>query len=661
MTLHPQGMNPSGKRNRRGRGTLWVWLVVVACLFVGVWIAIGRAISPRAARSEVAIPAGSSLPSVTDPGPNRAHSQHAVGSNRVAPAGPEPANELEIALIHESSPGPVGGTARVLRTSSIDGRRRLILGSPFPDRFDMVDMGEFTAAPGLPIRVPIELLADAWIYVSAPGLSPRAICPSSADVRASASSRRPMEVRMKSAAALTVLFHDGSLPVTGVELRVVPLFGCGADWVAQQDSLRGSHWQVPVDWRAVSDDAGTARIDGLPVNVRLDLLADRAGASIRVDASPLRLDVAEERVVEVQVSQTIEFRGVAIDPHGVPREGLRLWAFVDTRNVEEMSPSARYLTLSNIRIPPLQLTTVASGEFRFPAQVGQRYWIGPSLARADAVAAEWADVAQSCLVDANAEPFELRLRAACSLAGRVVDSTGRPVAHAQIELAAADVEVRRMAEADSSGQYVVDGLSSGLHLVRVLATQQHPASSPRAIELVEPRTTEDLRVESAVSLDLQLGDGFPEGDQLMQVAVGGLTPGEVAKMRTPVVDGRFSLAQLQPGRHEILATSSSGWIAHASEVWVDESRRGRAVDLQFVEPCAISVAVEGHLVRGRLTARIGPFVFHDVSVLQGDLALIHAPAGQVQLDLFVDGLRVGTASLTAVAGSKCSTTVRAGP
>jgi protocatechuate 3,4-dioxygenase beta subunit len=282
------------------------------------------------------------------------------------------------------------------------------------------------------------------------------------------------------------------------------------------------------------------------------------------------------------------------------------------------------------------------------------------------------------------EPVDLVLRPAATVAGRVVDSRGRPVPEAEVRTSfrarLPNMGFFGRVMADERGAFVLSGVPPGLVALEAAAAGYQP-SPPVTLELEPGERREGVEVVlelgAVVTGRVLSPDGFPlEGAQVAATwdDLQSFSPGRPA-VTGP--DGRFTLDTLAPGR-VVLEASREGYGRGRTELELElggasveiELERGATVSGRLLEAEGApagnrtlqllpgGVAFDSRARAKATTASDGTFIFHGVAAGEYRLALTdgYRPVWSapdpiaVQAGLPREGIEVRLPRLAAISG-----------
>ena len=154
--------------------------------------------------------------------------------------------------------------------------------------------------------------------------------------------------------------------------------------------------------------------------------------------TPIQLDAGEVDLADVQVDSLVQVRGRVLDPDGHPLGGARVWVPPSPRSASRAAPTdANPLSVTEtdgdgaftLRLPPVGRWDVIAGHTDFSEAVQRQ-------------------------VDPSRGPFDLRLKSAHVVTGRVVDGlTQEPVVDAEVGVRS---RAWQRVRTDSTGAFRVD-------------------------------------------------------------------------------------------------------------------------------------------------------------------------------------------------------------
>jgi len=291
------------------------------------------------------------------------------------------------------------------------------------------------------------------------------------------------------------LARGATLLARVVDPRGVPLFDVDVDLIAtQKDRL----WIC-----AATDELGEARFTGLPPDVAFDVtLRPRRGPRLRPwnDPKPLQLAAGEERRQEWRLGGAAEVRGRALDQHGRPVAKQELVLTQRPAGRGDVTVARVYLDGNEANRQALVTTSDEEGRFAFDEVNEGSWWLGPAclssgpFMRADRQGV--AAVAQRIEVAAGAATVDVDLafHRGLVVAGKVVDTTGRPVqARVKASSSGSAIEGLVVANSREDGSFALGPLEPGTFSFTAESFNGVANAAPIEVRVDAPR--DDLRIE----------------------------------------------------------------------------------------------------------------------------------------------------------------------
>ena len=299
-----------------------------------------------------------------------------------------------------------------------------------------------------------------------------------------------------------------------------------------------------------------------------------ATATVRIGKAQRQAEVT------VTLARGAAVSGVVVDERGAPIAGAKVMA---------TDVSATWDPGGGDREPA---TTSASGEFTIPALAAGSY----RLTAADETHAPASS--EPITVDGERPTTGVRIvmPAGARLAGRVVDTAGKPVPYATVKVSgtewATDM-VFRQAAADDRGQFAVDALPR--RAVKVRAESETASSKIATVDLVAAAAKTELELvldqDGAIAGIVVDGTGAPvaeasvsaQPDFLAEASRGGDFILASSSSTTTDGGGRFVLRGLEEGAYR-LAASREGHSERAAFGADSTAVRTGATDVRLVLP-----------------------------------------------------------------------------
>ena len=333
------------------------------------------------------------------------------------------------------------------------------------------------------------------------------------------------------------------------------------------------------DWAAETDVFGVAEFHGLPSDAPLELDLVRDGRLVFKPVDPVVLSPGELVELEFRLDSSIELHGIVVDQHEVPVAGLTVMArpAADTGMfffLDDDSPSTK---------------TDPEGRFVLTGLFPGSWKLGPPGNIRPGRKGRAAGVAASpVLVEIEPEPrrqeYRLEVSRGLFIRGTAVDGAGLPLAELEVSSHGAESFWTR-STTKQDGSFVLGPLPAGEHEVRG-----------------EPRERDGL---AQTSVDARAGDSDVVLRMIRPARVRGTvrdrTSNEPVRAKVSVgavrgleglartgSSGRFELEDVEPGTHDLIATTLDGRFGLLANVEVGAGQSLENLDL-FVDPGATLV------------------------------------------------------------------------
>ncbi|HET9452091.1 MAG TPA: carboxypeptidase regulatory-like domain-containing protein [Aggregicoccus sp.] len=304
--------------------------------------------------------------------------------------------------------------------------------------------------------------------------------------------------------------------------------------------------------------------------------------------SPVRLTaVAGQRVDDILLALTpqLSLLGRVLSPEGAPVAGAQVRLLTDRAGESVLHPVAdRFVSdeQGEFRVLAAEGATL---EARHPDYAAGRAVIGTVVKHARRVDVRLG--ARRTAADGGAEGL--------ALAGVVVDAGGQPVAGARVDARSSAQrfpqrygdELGYQAAADEQGRFVLEGLPQGYYDVAAQLSGLTPA---RLKDVVTGRTDLRLVLTEGATLsgrvrDAVSGEPLPSFTVVVSQRVGALQREPVAELTVLDPGGRYRVAGLPAGRHEVEVVAA-GHAPGEAQVEVPDAPRAAVVADFRLEPGA---------------------------------------------------------------------------
>ncbi len=316
------------------------------------------------------------------------------------------------------------------------------------------------------------------------------------------------------------------------------------------------NWWNPT--QAVSDSLGMAQLTSLlpgRYTVTANLEDYTEGAATGVEVRP-----GEEARVEITLGQGAVVRGQVVDKSGRGLEGVAV--VLAPRQGAGMGMQAEAMVEMQLRQSDMlgvdRQSLPGLGNMRLAYSDAEGNFSLAGLAdganRILAISVGYQTTRSSVQVEReqDPEPVRLVLELGGSIAGRVLDSGGQPLAAATVTLMSAQ-GMARFASSNEEGAYSLEGLPAGKHTVMVYASGSgggmRTTSAQAEVEL-GATTTLDIRFSAGLLVRGRLlRAGQPVEGAMVQL-LGGDGGMMNMKMGRTIADGSFEIADVQPGDYQ---------------------------------------------------------------------------------------------------------------
>lgn len=374
---------------------------------------------------------------------------------------------------------------------------------------------------------------------------------------------------------------------------------------------------------ATSDDAGAFEIEVPAGDVKLTATAGDVEGTALLDAVTPGNEPPE---VIIRLPAGVEVAGVVVDGARAPVAGAEVRVTV--------------VGGSGVRGAERTATTDASGAFRF-----ERLAPGTATLEARGAAGVSPPMTIKLKDGARRAGIQLVLASAASIAGRVVDGKGTPIAGATVLATPAKSKIKaRPVTTGPDGAFVLEGLAAGTRHIVQARHQEHAAAFARNV--VPPADGLELVLQSAGGIrGVVKGPGGAAVTSFQVqverfVEMDGVVRAGRSSARSSARDGRFELDLVQPGQYDLVVTADGFAPARPPRVTVPpDGWADIQVELTAAGRVTGRVLSGGQPVSGARVAMStgyqGPPVFTDA---QGRFSLVDVAPGRRSISASRSGL-----------------------
>lgn len=386
--------------------------------------------------------------------------------------------------------------------------------------------------------------------------------------------------------------------------------------------LRASGWPDASRFEATADARGLAVFVDLPPRMPLEGEAGTGRAEPFRATELITLEPGEVRELEWRIGAGCTVRGVARESDGAPAVGVTVW-LVEARHprpiVFEPSGGAR----ARIAV------TGPDGRFAFDDVAPGDWWLGPApdpfADHREPGTADVAPHARVVTVGAGAAHVDVELRIGRGLwiAGRVLDGKGEAPLGAFVHyVRRSDGLVGDATSVRTGGAFRVGPVDEGEYELRASAFGRATSLPVRA----RPGERDvELRLRAGASIRGVVVDARSGEPVDAEIRLRARDFGVRAAPPTDA-DGRFTFAGLDPGLHDVVASTSTGQIGLVRDVHVAEGET-RDVRVEVAPGARVRVRFDGPWSVGGVAVHVDDVTLASEEIERGTERSFFVPAG----------------------------------
>ncbi|GMV92132.1 MAG: hypothetical protein AMXMBFR82_19100 [Candidatus Hydrogenedentota bacterium] len=317
----------------------------------------------------------------------------------------------------------------------------------------------------------------------------------------------------------------------------------------------------------ITGEDGRFTLAGFPKTPRFTIDAEVRGKLVSDLYGPTPLKGGDVKDVRVVMRPVASIAGTVVDASGRPLPGIRVSANPMEQELQRYVGNATEETASD---GAFRLEGLAPGNHRVFLQVPDA-----SILRKPATGPEFIELASGESVTGLRLVYEDPDSVGLTIAGRVVDAKGAPIANAEVRSHGADAF--RLTQSNDAGEFLIGGLPDitvtlvAEHAEHAKATTENVAAGTTGLQLV----MDDLGTLEGQVVDAVTGEPVEQFELVHLDTTTRNHVGERTRMR-PQIDpeGRFRIDNVAPGP-VLLVAKADGYAE--TELEVEDLAPGQAV------------------------------------------------------------------------------------